>query len=195
MKIHQLILPFCLAAIPIISTQAQSDPARGDAPASADRAPDPASQGTGKPEASTQKDTASKPTPDAKKVWTNEDLNGIHSDPAISTFAKPASSKPNKPPSKQGASNGKNAKWYQDQIAKLKAQIPPLEKQIAELQDAIAGKAPGDGKRSTRPYSVKIDDWQAELDQDQNERADISSKIDALRDEARHNGIPAKDIP
>ena len=129
-----------------------------------------------------------------KKVWTNEDVDGLHDGSPISTF-KSADGKPAAHNARPVPRNGKDAKWYRDQIARLQAQIPPIDKQITELQDAIQGKATGDGKESKRPYGVKADQWPFELDQLQKKRDDIELRIEALQDEARHNGIPPGALP
>ncbi len=107
-------------------------------------------------------------TPDAppaatKKVWTNDDLSGLHNQPAIST----------------GVSNSVRAQIGEEvrrtrneaprgigsRLLKLQAKLPPLDEQIAELQAAIDGKPTGDARKSVRPYSVRLDNWTAELDQ------------------------------
>lgn len=85
--------------------------------------------------------------------------------------------------------------WYKNKIAQLQAQIPPLEKQIAELQAAIDGKPTGDAVQSTRPSGLKFDNWTNELAEYQKKRDDLLAQIAALQDEARHNGVPAKDMP
>jgi hypothetical protein len=144
-------------------------------------------------ESSSQASSTAPAQPTAKKVWTNDDVSGLQDTPAISTFTEP-----NAKPAKTGAkpaSKGRDAKWYQDQIAKLQAQIPPLDTQIADLQAAIEGKPTGDSKESTRPYGVKADQWPVELDQLQRKRGDIESHISALEDEARHNGVAPNALP
>ena len=129
----------------------------------------------------------------AKKVWTNEDVNGLRDQSVISTFSAPGtkSSKPGQKP----ASKGRDAKWYQEQIGKLQAKIPPLNDQIAALQAAINGKPTGSGKDSERPRGVKADSWPVERDQLEKKRGDIQNQIDALYEEARHNGIPDSALP
>lgn len=92
-------------------------------------------------------------------------------------------------------SKARNAKWYRDQIVKLQAQLPPLHSQIEQLREAIDGKAMGDGKTSSRPWSVKGDSWAREEAELQNKRDGIAAHINALRDQARHNGVPPNTLP
>jgi uncharacterized protein YukE len=113
--------------------------------------------------------------------------------PAISTFTEPKAV-PAKISAKP-ASKGRDAKWYQTQITKLQAQIPPLDSQIAQLQAAIEGTPTGNAKESTRPYGVKQDQWPAELHRLQKKHADIEAHISAIEDEARHNGVPPNALP
>jgi cell division protein FtsB len=133
--------------------------------------------------------------PAAKKVWTNDDVGELHDDAPISTFAEP-NAKPSRTATgaKPAASGGKNAQ-YREKIAKLKAEIPPLDSQIAQLQAAIDGQPTGDSKTSTRPFGVKLDSWQAQLQELQKKRDDTLAHIAALQDQARHSGVPANNIP
>ena len=128
-----------------------------------------------------------------KKVWTNDDVGGLRDGPAISTFTEPKAV-PAKISAKP-ASKGRDAKWYQTQITKLQALIPPLDSQIAQLQAAIEGTPTGNAKESTRPYGVKQDQWPAELHRLQKKHADIEAHISAIEDEARHNGVPPNALP
>jgi hypothetical protein len=170
------------------SSAGQTAPA-GDAAAPAPATPaSTATAANASATTSTTGTTASAPT---KKVWTNEDMSEVHRNNAISTFSatnnKPASGKP------AGTAKGnKDAKQYQDQILKLQAKLPPLDEQISELQATLNG----DTVNSTRHYGgTKIDDWHEELLHLQKEREDIATKISALQDEARRNGVPANQIP
>jgi hypothetical protein len=133
----------------------------------------------------------SQPQPPQKKVWTNDNVGGSHSQADdSSTPAQPASNASSaaaaKPKSK------KEAKWYHDQIAKLQAQIPPLDKTIAELQAAL------EGKTLNEPLHYggnRIGDWKEQLQRLQTKRQDTLDKIAALEDEARHNGVPTNEVP
>jgi hypothetical protein len=128
-----------------------------------------------------------------KKVWTNDDVSGLRADPAISTFR--STTAPTRPAKALASGPKKSAAWYRDQIAKLQAKIPPIDAQMAALQAAIDGKPTGDARKSTRPYSVRVDDWSAERDELGKKRDEITGKISDLQDEARRNGVPANALP
>jgi hypothetical protein len=133
----------------------------------------------------------SQPQAPAKKIWTNENLGGSHSQAYDSSATgQQASNSGSTAPVK--SKSKKDAKWYHDQIAKLQAQIPPLDKTIAELQAAL------DGKTHNEPLHYggnRIGDWKEQLQQLQMKRQDTLDKIAALEDEARHNGVPTNEIP
>ena len=127
----------------------------------------------------------------AKKVWTNEDMKAVHTQNAISTFSA-TNNKPANGKLAATAKSNKDAKQYQNEITRLQEKLPPLDEQIAQLQAALNG----DTVNSARHYSgTKIDDWHEELVHLQKERDDITTKISALQDEARRNGVPANQIP
>jgi hypothetical protein len=134
------------------------------------------------------------PPPTAKKIWTNDDVGDLRDHSVISTFST-ASNKTAKPGDKSGSSRSRDAKWYYDQIAKLEAQIPPLDSQIADLQAALDGIPTGDSKTSKRPNGVKGGDWRMEIADLQARRDDVVARISALQDEARHRGIPPEALP
>ncbi|MGB8541346.1 MAG: hypothetical protein WCD49_06880 [Candidatus Acidiferrales bacterium] len=126
-----------------------------------------------------------------KKVWTNDDFSS-HPRRAASTSpnsnSKPANTT-NKPKPDNG---GKNAAWYGGQISKLQDRIPPLDEKISQLQAALSGQQ----VNAPRPYGwSKPDDWRTQLAQYQKQREDIRTKISALEDAARHNGVPENEIP
>jgi hypothetical protein len=135
------------------------------------------------------------PQPAPKKVWTNEEMSSLDPYAGVSTVgnsnANPATSKARP----RTTSKNHDPRWYQDQISKLQAQIPPLEKQIAELQSALAGKPTGDAKQSARPRGVKADDWATELADLQKKRDDTLGQISALQDQARHAGVAPNALP
>jgi hypothetical protein len=129
--------------------------------------------------------------PPQKKIWTNDNLDSSP-DPAGNSIAS------NSPSSNPGAGSAskskskKDAKWYSDQISKLQAQIPPLDKSIAELQAVL------DGKTVNEPQHYggnRIGDWKDQLQQLQKKRQDALDKISALEDAARHNGVAPNALP
>ena len=127
------------------------------------------------------------PPAPAKKIWTNDDM---HSAAPVSpdSNAKPAGAA-NKP---KPNGKGKDAGWYRTQISKLQAQIPALDEKISQLQAALNGQT----VNSPRQYGgAKPDDWRDELSRYQKQRDDIDTKIAALQDQARHDGVPENDIP
>ena len=145
------------------------------------------------PSASTQTlaPAQSQPQPPQKKVWTNDNVGGSHSQQ--NDGSAPAQQNSNSTSTAPAKPKGKkDPKWYHDQIAKLQAQIPPLDKAIAELQAAL------DGKTLNEPLHYgrnRIGDWKEQLQQLQTKRQDTLDKITALEDEARHNGVPTNEIP
>ena len=166
------LLLFGLGAAPAIRAQSAPAPAPAQSPTSGSTQSQPPSQAP------------------QKKVWTNENLGGSHNQPDDSSAAAQPGSNAGtaaaKPKSK------KDAKWYHDQIAKLQAQIPPLDKTIAELQAAI------EGKTLNEPLHYggnRIGDWKEQLEQLQTKRQNTLDKIAALEDEARHNGVATNALP
>jgi hypothetical protein len=155
-------------------------------------------QATVSPQSAAQNSAASpsSPQPAQKKVWTNDELSAQDPRTGISTVGKETNSTARHTVSAHAMSaNGRNAKWYQDQIAGLQAKIPVLDSQIADLQAALDGKPMGDGKKSVRPYGIRLDDWSRELAELQKRRDDTLSQISALRDQARHNGVAPNALP
>jgi hypothetical protein len=119
---------------------------------------------------------------------------GLREDSRISTFrspsAKPANSANNGP--KPAHPHGKEAGWYQTRIAGLEAKLPPIDDQIGQLQAALSGQTVNSVRKwgGTRP-----DDWRVELADLQKKRDDTQAQIDALRDQARHDGVSPNALP
>lgn len=178
-----LLASLCLAASGAWSSGSQ-------APQSSQQASSPQSPGQSATSQAPAAATSSQ-TPD-KKVWTNEDMTDLHDHSAISTVGN-ANPKPAKAGDKPSpAPRSKDAKWYRDQIDKLQAKIPPLDDKIHDLQAALSGEQ----VNATRQYGgAKPDDWRDQLERLQKERDELTAKIAALIDEARHNGVPANALP
>jgi len=131
----------------------------------------------------------------SKKIWTNEDVPDLRSDSPISTVGDRNGGQANSGLRANGTAGKKDANWYRDQILKLQNQLPALNNKIAQLQAGIDGKFTGDAKTSTRPEYANGGDWRTQLAQLQKKRDDIESKIDGLRDQARHAGVPPNTLP
>jgi hypothetical protein len=130
-----------------------------------------------------------------KKVWTNDELTGLDPHDGVSTVGTDSPSSSKHAVSGKGPAKIHDARWYQTQISKLQAKIPPLNSQIADLQSAIDGKPTGDGRESTRPRGVKADSWSAELVDLQKKRDDTLAQIGALEDQARHDHVASNTLP
>jgi hypothetical protein len=130
--------------------------------------------------------------PATKRVWTNDDMGDLHRNSTISTFAAPVG-KPAKSNEKPvSPAKNANAKRYQDAITAQRAKLPPIDDKISQLKAVLSGTP----VQETRVYGgAHIDDWHEELVHLQKQRDDIETKISALQDEARHNGVPENQIP
>lgn len=182
MNHRTLALLGAVALAAIFSPTAHAQNSQPDSPAQ----PAPAASAT----------PASSPAPatqePAKKVWTNDDVSDLRGSSPVSTVgsAKPGSGKPT--PRNASSAHNKDARSYHDQIARLQAQLPPIDQKIGELQAALSGKQV---KEDRHFGGVKPDDWNAELARLQKQHDDIQSKIAVLEDQARHAGAPANQIP
>lgn len=161
----------------------------------------PAGSGTTPAQASTGSNANSSassapPTPSAKtppkRVWTDEDMNDLRSSSPISTVGAAKSANGKTGAKAAGAPRTKTAQYYHDQITKLQAQLPPIDRKMKALQDAIEGKPVTEARQFgwTKPG-----DWHGALAQLQKQRDDINSKIAALEDQARRSGVPENQIP
>ncbi len=74
----------------------------------------------------------------------------------------------------------------------MQEKLPPLDEQISQLQAALNG---GSVNSTRHVGGAKIDDWHDELVRLQKQREDITTRISALQDEARRNGVPPNQIP
>lgn len=128
--------------------------------------------------------------PPAKKVWTNDDMRELRHDSAISTVG--GRTKPGTNAARPANAHVRNAQWYQGQITRLQAQLPPIEDKIGQLRAALSGQT----VNTVRTWGgVKPDDWRVELANLQQKHDDIESHIAALRDEARHDGVAPNQLP
>ncbi len=148
------------------------------------------------PSSSSSATTPSQAPPAAsKKVWTNDNVTELRANSEISTVGRTSASPRDSGRKTVAGSKAHDANWYRDRIVNLEAKLPPLDSQIEQLREGIAGKAMGDGKSSSRPRAVKGDSWSREEAELQNKRDGIAAHIDALRDQARHSGVAPNTLP
>ena len=144
------------------------------------------------------------PPPPQKKVWTNDDVDGLRDQGAggISvmgnTPAAPATPAQKataaaKPAAPAKIPNEKDPEWYRKQLAPLYDKLSQISDQIAAAQSAVDGDSRGDSGVSmgARAPAGTPQEQVAAL---QKEQADVQAKIDALLDQARHNDIEPGDL-
>jgi chaperonin cofactor prefoldin len=182
-------LAFVTVCTPTVRAQS-SQPAQ-PAPASPAATPTPSQPTAQSPSAGNSSPAPAAQAP-VKKVWTNDDVGDLRDHSAISTVgnANPSSGRP--APRNATASHNKDARSFHDQIAKLQAQIPPIDEKINELQSALSGNQVIEERHFS---GVKPDDWKDELARLQKQRDDIRTKIAELEDQARHTGVATNQIP
>jgi hypothetical protein len=126
-----------------------------------------------------------------KRVWTNDDVGDLRGRSIISTVG-PATTKQPTAATKQNVANTETIRSYRDRILNLQKQLPNLDSKIAELQSTLNGNT----VNSTRHVGgTVIDDWHVQLAKAQQQRDDLTAKISALQDQARHSGVPENQIP
>jgi hypothetical protein len=185
---HRTLVALALYLVMGVVAAAQTQNGSSGAPA-----PPPPQAASGSVDGNSAALSATAPAPaPAKKVWTNEDVTDLRGVAPVSTVGSTDPTGGKKP---KQAANNRSPRAYQAQIARLEGQIPSLDAQIAELQAAIDGKPTGDAKTSQRPRSVKADDWNVEMQELQKKKQDTLDQIAALKDEARHQGVPPNTLP
>jgi len=132
-------------------------------------------------------DGTSPASPDAKKakkVWTNEDVNGLSG--PVSVVGNSKNLGKGGPESK---ADGKYIANTRKELAKLQSQLEDTKKQLADLKDFSEGKAPAtsSGYEFNKGYNrVPVDQQITNLEAKQKQ---LQGKIDALLDEARKKGV------
>jgi hypothetical protein len=124
-----------------------------------------------------------------KKVWTNEDVNGL---------SGPVSVVGNSKNSGKASSNAKADPQYiastRKELAKLQSQLDDTDKQLSDLKDFSEGKAPAtsSGYQINKGYNrVPVDQQITSL---QDKKKQLQDKIGALLDEARKKGVEPGDL-
>lgn len=117
-------------------------------------------------------------------------MKDLRTQPDLSTFEK-SGGKFTASKGKSASNSRKDARWYRDQIAKLEGKLPAIDEQIENYRAALKGE---EVKSAGGNGYLRRADWQAEMENLEKKRADISKQISDLEDRARHNGIQPGDL-
>jgi len=127
-------------------------------------------------------DTRTSPKP--RKVWTNDDMAALHANSTVSVVGP----QPRKAPQRRYYPNATQSesvvKMYRQQIDRLQTQVDSIDKQIANLRDAIAGKTV-DSSRTYDPWGGRQGDWSSQIDQLQKTRESVLKQIDTVEEQIR----------
>ena len=134
----------------------------------------------------------------SKKVWTNEDLDQLHSQGLISIVGQEVTEAPARPavtPSEPAFpvynSRLEDPAWYAEKAADLQAELDAREAALQQEQDALAQAANGvtqPGVAMDQPTIGVTPDAALAILQAQVE--EVQSQLDELSDLARQNNIP-----
>jgi uncharacterized protein YukE len=136
---------------------------------------------------SDKKDSSdSKTTPKPKKVWTNDDMAELRANSTVSVVGPQAQGRKTQqrnyyPNPSQSESV---VKMYRQQIDQLQVQVDSIDKQIANLRDALAGKTV-DSSRTYDPWGGRQGDWSSQIDQLQKSREGVLKQIDKVEEQIR----------
>jgi hypothetical protein len=168
-----------------------SPPVRAQsASSSSSQTQDPAPASSASPATNAPPATSADPKK-PKKVWTNDDLGGVNGSVSVvgnsKNPGKAGSSAPDKPADAQYISNTKK------ELQKLRSQLDDTTKELTDLQNFEAGKAPASsGYPLNKGYNrVPVDQQISSLEA---KKKDLEDKIDALLDEARKKGVQPGDL-
>jgi hypothetical protein len=120
----------------------------------------------------------------AKKVWTNDDVNGLSGPVSVVGNSKNLG--------KSGTGEKADGQYIANtrkELAKLQTQLDDTEKQLADLTSFSEGKAPATsgGYQFNKGFNREPVDQQ--ITGLQAKKKELRGKIDALLDEARKKGV------
>lgn len=173
------VLVFCSAvvSVPSFAQSSASSPSQSSSPAPAASPAPPA-------------DPAAADPKKAKRVWTNDDVNGLSGPVSVVGNSKNLG---------KGGAGGKTADGQyiantKKELAKLESQLDDTDKQLADLKDFSEGKAPttSSGYQINKGYNrTPVDQQITSLEA---KKQQLQEKIGALLDEARKKGVQPGDL-
>jgi hypothetical protein len=160
---------FCGALSPVPSRSQSASPAPATSPA--------------------QPPNANADAKKTKKVWTNDDVNGLNG--PVSVVGNSKNLGKGGPDSK---ADGQYIANTRKELRKLQSQLDDTNKQLRDLKDFSEGKAPAtsSGYPINKGYNrVPVDQQITSLE---DKTKQLRDKIDALFDEARKKGVDPGDL-
>ncbi|HMD06075.1 MAG TPA: hypothetical protein VKH63_00970 [Candidatus Acidoferrum sp.] len=174
-------LAFC--GVLSCSTCLAQSPAPSNSPGAS---PAPATSPSQPPDATAPAAADAKKT---KKVWTNEDVNGLTGPVSVVGNSKNLG--------KAGSGTKADPQYIANtrkELVKLRSQLDDADKQLADLKDFSEGKTPATsgGYQINKGYNREPVDQQ--ITGLQEKKKQLQDKIDALLDEARKKGVQPGDL-
>jgi hypothetical protein len=134
------------------------------------------------------------PPPATKKVWDNDDLEGLRATSVISVAGTTRPSEPQNHPDKSSTDEQAKAKKYRQQLQPLYAQLPKIDAEIAKMKSfqdgsykaSSTGLAPYNAGRPLNPAD--------RINQLQKLRSQVVARIGDIEDQARHDGVLPGDL-
>ncbi len=162
-----------LASALLCATQSSNNGSSPTPPAQPDaaKAPPPSPSITQKPAPTNPPEDKDKKK--AKKVWTEEEIGNLKSTVSVVGGSSSGVSGGNSG-SSSSRSGARNAEWYRQRLAPLRAELDDAEQQIQEVKKY--------GAQAGRYNNMSLDALE-------DKRKSIQRKIDVLQDEARKDGI------
>jgi hypothetical protein len=135
------------------------------------------------------------PPPATKKVWDNDDLEGLRTTSVISVAGTTRPSGPQNQSGKSSTDEQAKAKRYRQQLQPLYAQLPKIDAEIAKMKSFEDGsyKAPASSGlpayNAGRPLNPPD-----RINQLQKQRSEVVARIGDIEDQARHEGVLPGDL-
>ena len=131
-----------------------------------------------------------------KKVWTEDDLNSLKSHVSVVGGPSKSPKTSQKPPQDNQAAASlppeKDPAWYRGQLLPLRAQIEQIDAEIRKMKEVQGGKEVSDPGRR---YGLRLPmNPQDRIEVLEKGKRALQTKVDALEDQARRNGLNPGDL-
>lgn len=184
-----LLLPFAVTAS-WAAAFCQSQSSSQQSPSSQQSQAQPEQKKEDSPADATKKTQKDKPKP--KKVYTEEDLSGMHGSGVSVVGDETKSQKSNNGASQQPSDTKsvKDEEYWRGRAAKLRQQMAGVDEAIKNLKEEIKKNGPTgfDASTGLKDNVIYIDDRNARLKQLEQRREDLDKQMDLLQEEGRKAG-------